>query len=515
MVKNASNLKGTIFANSLWNVMASLIGRAGALVFTIIIARALLPETFGIYSLALSIAVFCLTFTDLGINQALIIYVSTYLKNNKSKARSYFIALMRYKLIMTLSVAGIIILASYPLSFFIFNKPDLFVPLLFIGGYIVITSIEGFLESLFYAFNKVSYMTSKEIIFQATRLILSILVLTLVATSSYVAGLVGALILTMVAVIVYVVLSLRKIGKFIFERGESLDIDKVGLLKFIGYISVGITAAALFASIDIIMLGIFVPSEYIGFYKAAFTLVSSIIGILTFYNIFLPVFSKLGNEKTEEMFNTIFKYLSIIGLPAVFGLLSIGPYVLKAVYGDSYIPATPILYILAPLIFIELLAALVSSVFSAKKKPEYLAKIMLFSLVLNVLLNLSLITLLLKNSAILATIGVGAATVISKLVYLIVLFFLLIKVMKVRAKLGVVIKPLAASIIMSICLILINKSISDMNWFWGGLEIIAGIIVYGIIIILIGAINKSEIKMFYSFFRALVPARPPETPLHS
>ena len=74
MVKNASNLKGTIFANSLWNVMASLIGRAGALVFTIIIARALLPETFGIYSLALSIAVFCLTFTDLGINQALIIF---------------------------------------------------------------------------------------------------------------------------------------------------------------------------------------------------------------------------------------------------------------------------------------------------------------------------------------------------------------------------------------------------------------------------------------------------------
>ena len=79
------NLKSKAIKNSFWNVVASLTNKIGAFIFTIILARFLAPERLGIFSLATALALFLLTFTDLGLNQAAIRFVSANLKKEKKK----------------------------------------------------------------------------------------------------------------------------------------------------------------------------------------------------------------------------------------------------------------------------------------------------------------------------------------------------------------------------------------------------------------------------------------------
>ena len=61
-------IKQEVIKNSIWNFFMSLIIKTGGLIFTILLARFLFPEKFGIYSLAMSIVMIFLTFADMGIN---------------------------------------------------------------------------------------------------------------------------------------------------------------------------------------------------------------------------------------------------------------------------------------------------------------------------------------------------------------------------------------------------------------------------------------------------------------
>ena len=62
--------------NTVYNTLANITGRLGGLLATILIARILLPELFGVYSLVLSIILLAVTAIDSGINGTQVKYVS-------------------------------------------------------------------------------------------------------------------------------------------------------------------------------------------------------------------------------------------------------------------------------------------------------------------------------------------------------------------------------------------------------------------------------------------------------
>jgi len=108
MVKE--NLSEITVKNSLHQFIKILISRVGGLIFSIILARMLLPNLFGIYSLALSIVLIILTLTDLGVGGTLMRYISEALgKRNRILARSYFKYLVKLKGLLV-SIAIIIVL---------------------------------------------------------------------------------------------------------------------------------------------------------------------------------------------------------------------------------------------------------------------------------------------------------------------------------------------------------------------------------------------------------------------
>ena len=100
-----------VINTSIWNLIYSIIQRIGALIFTIILARFLFPENFGIYSLVISIAFIFMTFADLGIDNVLIRYLSS-----EKKKSAYFRYIFKIKFLFSSIVSLALLIFAYPIS---------------------------------------------------------------------------------------------------------------------------------------------------------------------------------------------------------------------------------------------------------------------------------------------------------------------------------------------------------------------------------------------------------------
>ncbi len=146
------NLSKIAIKNSGYSLARTFVLKLGGLIFTILIARLLLPELFGIYALTLSLVTILLTFTNLGINETFLRYVSDALgKNNNKKARGYLRYLLKIKTLLIVPAILIILLFSKFLSYDIYNKPLLFYPLIFSCLFLIAESFKNFIGQLFLA----------------------------------------------------------------------------------------------------------------------------------------------------------------------------------------------------------------------------------------------------------------------------------------------------------------------------------------------------------------------------
>ena len=98
--KDLKGNSGQAIKNSSYQLATTFVAKTGALFFTIVMARLLGPEIYGIYGLALSTILFIAVFSDLGITQALMTFLSRTIDNNPGKAKGYFYFLTKYKILL-------------------------------------------------------------------------------------------------------------------------------------------------------------------------------------------------------------------------------------------------------------------------------------------------------------------------------------------------------------------------------------------------------------------------------
>ena len=118
----------------LWGlVVSTLISAVG----TIIIARLLGADNYGLYAVALTAPNLIATFRDWGINSAMIKYSAQYnSEGNQAKIRSIFVSGLVFELILGL----ILTVVCFALSGFLahtFNRPNI-APLIQIGSFFIL-----------------------------------------------------------------------------------------------------------------------------------------------------------------------------------------------------------------------------------------------------------------------------------------------------------------------------------------------------------------------------------------
>ena len=122
----------------------------------------------------------------------------------------------------------------------------------------------------------------------------------------------------------------------------------------------------------------------------------------------------------------------------------------------------------------------------------------------NIILNFTLIIILIKHSALLATVGVAIGTLASRYLLMMLLFYHARKKVGVSIDLNTLLKPLLASGVMFLILFYIISGI-DLTVFSTAIVVLSGIGIYFVMMFLMKGIVKGDIEIFTSFFKKARP----------
>lgn len=416
--------RGLAIKNSLYQIATSAISKGGGIIFTIILARLLLPELFGLYSLALATILVFASLSDLGLGSTLIRFVSSAVNKHKEKeARAYFIYLLKIKSSLSLVVALILIILAKFLANNYYQKP-IYLALLAGSIYVLCAGFVAIFDAAFQSVNNFKQTMLRESIFQLLRLTI-IPIFALYFLKSYSGEIVSSTIILILALsylVALIFLIASAINKLSFLKADktllnSLQRKKVNMFWI--FLSTTILSGIFIGYVDTIMLGHFVDAESIGFYQAALTLVSSIFPLIPISTVLLPIFSRLRGKKLEQGFERSRRFTLFVSLGLFILTLLLAKPIIEIIYGTNYLPSINILRLLSIILLVLPISMLYDSYFISIGKPQVMAKYLLISTALNIVLNYLLIVNLMKSSSYLATLGSALAVVVSRTFYLI------------------------------------------------------------------------------------------------
>lgn len=486
----------SLIKNAGYNFLKSMLNRFGSLALTIILARLLLPELFGLYSLALSIALLIATFTDLGINNTSIRYISNALsKKNKPQARQYFKFFLKIKILLCILFSATLAILAKPIAIYIFDKPDLYFPLLASALFLLVAPINGILEAFFMIDRKVKYATIGEFIHQIFRIGLPVIAIILLTKENKIAGIFLALSIASLFFISYCIKYITKKHKYLFKKDKTYSISKKRALRFLSFMTISTIGLIFISSIDALMLGIYVETKYIAFYKTAMSIIISIAALLNISAILLPEFSQDNKKECKRIFHKSVKYLCIISIPATTGILLLAKETINAIYGPQYLGGFLPLLVLSPLIFIAPLNRIFITLYNGAEKAKQVAKAITITTIMNILLNFIFIKLFLTINQTYAIFGAGLATLISNIILLLLMGKNAKKTFKIKIRKDIlknIVKPILASIIMAIVMILVTEAL-QLKSLYKIILIPIGTLTYLAAIFLFKAITKTDI----------------------
>ncbi len=421
---------GLAIKNSLYQFSTSIVAKIGSLIFTIILARLLMPELFGLYSLALSTILIFGAFSELGVNSTLVRYVSKFLgKNNNKKAKEYVIYLGKLKIVLIFISAFLLLITSRFISEVYYQKP-LFLALVAGVFYILFINLMSLFSSILQASNYFRGVFYQEIIFQIARVILVPLavIYTLKISLSNEIILFYVIIGLSVSYLfssLYLSIIIKKKSLFLKADNSGLSLkNRKEVNHFLIPISIIVLSGVFFGNIDKIMLGRFVGAEFIGYYTAAFGLIGALVSLAGFGGIvLLPIFSRMKRKSLERAVKRSLKIVFLLCL-ILFGLtVLVSGFAVRIIYGQEYLLSTNVLRLLSALLLIIPITGIYIAYFMSKNNPKIIAKLLITSTIINITLNYFLITSLLKFGDFYAVIGACVATLISQGIYLAGLFY--------------------------------------------------------------------------------------------
>ena len=336
--RNFSGNSGLAVKNSTYQFGIAFFGKFLALLFTAILARVLMPELFGLYSLVLATIFLMISFTDSGIGTALIKFVSPYLGKNNKKASDFSKYFLKLKLILILVVSLFLVVSSKFIAYNYYEKPIFFALLL--GPLIIFFyGMTNLLENNFRASNNLKPVFFKEIFFQIARFIFvfGILFLLIGPTMSQE----KKLFLIIFGVLISYLFTLGFLSFFSKQKYSLKEIfaskipikEKKKIKRFLIPVVVTTLSIMIYNYIDLLILGKIVSSAFIGFYSVSSSLVGALMAFMGFSIVMYPIFSKLDRKRLERGLEKSFRIVFLISSFVAIGTFIFSPLIIKIYLG--------------------------------------------------------------------------------------------------------------------------------------------------------------------------------------
>jgi O-antigen/teichoic acid export membrane protein len=442
-------------------------------VYIIYSAKYLGVDGFGTLSFALAFAGIFGIFSDLGLCSL----ATREISRDKSKTSEYLGNLFIIKISLGILTFGLI-----ALTINLLNYPYQTILVVYlIGLSVILTNINAIFNSVFQAYEKLEYQSIGQII---NSLLLFIGIFVAIYLEFDILGFSLVYLITSFVVFIY---------SFIISKTRFASLKlKINwyFWKFMFKEALPLSLAAIFSviafRIDTVMLSIIIDNNAVGLYTAAYRLIESLTFVpIVFTASIYPVFSKLHISSQDSLrlsYYKSFKYLIMIGIPIGVGTTILAEKIILLIYGYDFVESIHALQVLIWLIPIFFLTYMFRWLLVSINKQNLLLKILLICMCLNIILNLILIPYF-------SFIGASLITLITELISFIFCYYYL-STLICKIQIGkILVKPIIASIIMSIfLLIFIENNIL--------LLILISIILYFGVLITLNAFSNNDKDLF-------------------
>ncbi len=470
-------------ATALTLAWTSFISLVVAGVGSLVIARVLGPEGYGVYSLVLSVPSFLMAVSDLGLPTALIRYPSKY----PDKVGPYISSGLVLLASSASAVSLVGFLLSEPLAKFIINRPEHAGLVALTAPYVLTYPLLLALRSSLVGVGRRGRAALVEPLYSTLRVVLS---LTLALTYYVKGAVLGFVLASVISLAISLVLLVTSV------RGLSLKVSRELLPDMLSF-SLPLYVTSVLASISgtytaMVISRVFSDSE-IGNYRAAANLLSVIsVAIVPFSTAFLKVFSGARNEvELTKTFEDSVKYVSLFSIPLTAFSFTCSADIVRVVYGRRYTEVPEYFRVLVLIYVLTLLGShTLGSALNALGETRYV----LISNVVGTLVYLPLVYLLAYRVGL---VGVAVAYVVLHAVTTVTQLYLLSRRIPLRLGLTRQVKLLAVSTIASLPLVVTATASAE---FLEALAVLLAkflvyVVVYLSIAVALGVVSASEARV--------------------
>jgi O-antigen/teichoic acid export membrane protein len=346
------NVRVALVRNTAWYAMVTGVGLVSGLVMSVILARGLGPALMGNLSYVTWAERTLTAVATLGYTFATVRYTAeAFARGDVTRAGGLVRLFMRRRLVMT----ALITLVAAPLVL-AFAAAELRAPLLVVVATLFLITIEGIYTHALQGAQRYDVTARTSTIKMGLQLVVAVVAIRLGA------GL--ALLMAGMALTLLVSCLIQRHRVQAIYAG-SVAAPPAPMTRDVRAYLLPLSVVAVLDAIvwdrsEVFFLGLYASSEDIAFYSLAFGLATRIMIIPAIaVGALLPAFSALhGHGDSEDfgrLYRSVLRYVALVGAPLAAMVAALAPSIIVWLYGDAYLPAAPLVGVLAA---VALLSAL-------------------------------------------------------------------------------------------------------------------------------------------------------------
>lgn len=508
---------GVILIGTALGMLLGFIGR-------VMLVRYLTPSEYGIFSLGLVFFNIIVVISLFGLYNGTPRYIAYYRsKEDEGRVREVAYASVKITLLASVLLAICLYFTSNLISANFIHDQALTTPLKILAIAIPFFALVTIFSLIFQGFEK----ATPRVYFNLIQGILFIALLGLVIALSWsllgvIYAFVASMILTFLAFAVYTSRknplpqppsrressTLTRLFKEFWgsKKGDNDEGETKSVAKELFLFSLPLLGMSILGRImtwaDTLMLGYFMTSDMVGLYNGAVPLARLLQVFLgSFVFLYLPLASQFYArnqiEKLKRIYQVLTKWIFSATLPVFFIFLLFPEAVLNVLFGSSYIEAAPALRLLALGYFVQAFFGPNGYTMVVIGRPRRIMWAMLMSIILNIILNISLIPVL-------GITGAAIATASAYIIQNIIIATMLYSVSKIQPFTKNYLKPIAASLIpIAIIYVLAKSFISPISLWMLPLLLILFLVVYGLAVLFTKSFDREDIMMLLAIEQRL------------
>jgi O-antigen/teichoic acid export membrane protein len=355
--------------------------------FTLLVARGLSVESFGVFSATVNLVTIVASLSDLGISSGLINFIAgASSKGEIKKAQKYMKASFILRLIALSILVLIIFIFPQAISTKFLATSDSRIAY-WVGGLSLSLLFWTLFPSVLQAQRRFFQSVITDLSLSIGRVLLAFLFLLfggLTLTKAF-SSFMGSMLFVVITGFAFIGTGFLfiKVGKDVYSK----------LLRFSGWLGVNKIISSVSGRLDVQMLAAMAGATVTGFYSISSRLALFIVLLTSsFSNVLAPRLASFGDKKREKIY---IKKASLAVLPIVAGIIFwiiIAEPFITILFGVKYLPSVPYFRALtASMIPFLLTAPSVPTIIYAMKKPIYIGAFSFFQIAAIFLINLLLI----------------------------------------------------------------------------------------------------------------------------